>query len=101
MPLKYENEVAEAERMTPIESPLYGENYTPPRRLTMKEERNVDPRVLGTREVLDALKYAESIYYQELVRHGYSPLTVGSYSSAVGRFIQFLEFGQVIPNREQ
>jgi hypothetical protein len=106
MTLKYENEQTEMERAgqtSPI-SPLYGDEYMPqPTRARNDRTAEQPPDVMMLREpdVIEALKYAEKVYSKELMRLGYSPITIGSYSSSVGRFIQFLEFGRVIPDREQ
>lgn len=95
MTLKYED----GSQQHPVNSPLYGSGYVPYRKI----EKEVIPPMgmLHEPETIEAMKYAERIYYKELVKTGYSPLTVGSYSSAVGRFIQFLSCGEVIPDREQ
>jgi hypothetical protein len=96
MPLKYQTS-----SLTPVEvdSPLYGTNHRPPQ--PQKQENSTNFQVLNDPKVLDALKAAEQVYANEMFRLGYSPLTVGTYSSQVGRFIQFLEVGIVIPDREQ
>jgi len=94
MTLKYESG-----NLRPVDSPLYGNGYVPYRRVEKEEAPEMG--MLHDPATLEAMKYAEKVYYRELVKTGYSPLTVGSYSSAVGRFIQFLAVGEVIPDREQ
>lgn len=106
MTLKYENEQTERERANqePQVSPLYGDEYMPQAtraRNTRTDEQPPDVMMLREPDIINALKYAEKVYSRELMRLGYSPITIGSYSSSVGRFIQFLEFGRVIPDREQ
>lgn len=106
MTLKYENENTIQERLAQVDtsypSPLYGDNFVPvPRRRAPQFEEGVDLTILRDQEVIKAMKYAEEVYGKEMARLGYSPLTIGAYSSSVGRFIQFLELGRVIPDREQ
>lgn len=87
----------------PEPSPLYGNEYRPRNRKKKRNqpERTPEIAMLQEEEVIEALKYAQYVYSQEMMKLGYSPLTIGSNSSSVGRFIQFLECGRVIPDREQ
>jgi hypothetical protein len=78
-------------------SPLYGPNF----QSKLKEkQRSMETEVgmLNEPEVIQAVRHAEGIYAQELQKLGYSPLTINSYSSAIDRFVQFLEIGQVVPD---
>ncbi len=108
MTLKYENQETEQACLEQTSnrqnvSPLYGDDYMPFARESRVEQKPqpTDVAMLREPEVIQALKYAEEVYSRELMRLGYSPLTIGTYSSSAGRFIQFLEFGRVIPDREQ
>jgi len=75
-------------------SPLYGPNFVP----QLANKKNADVSMLKEPEVQAALGQAKEIYMKELKQLGYSPLTINSYSSAIERFEQFLEVGQVIPD---
>lgn len=93
--LKYED----TNQQLTINSPLYGSGYVPYRKVEKEQIPSMD--MLHDPNTIEAMKYAEKIYYRELVKSGYSPLTIGSYSSAVGRFIQFLSIGEIVPDRTQ
>jgi len=99
MPLKFEG-THFGKQPQPVDSPLYGKGYVPPSPPKV-DGPQIDLDVLHNKEVLDALREAGRIYYEEMVKVGYSPLTIGTYHSQVGRFILFLEQGQVLPDREQ
>ena len=82
-------------------SPLYGDDFTP----TLPESKELSApenlSVLHDPRILDCLEYAIRVYGIEMMKLGYSPLTIGTYSSSAARFVQFLKFGRVIPEREQ
>lgn len=67
----------------------------------VREQNIQDMQALRTPQVIRSLESALSVYYYELVTLGYSPLTVGTYCSDVGRFIQFLKDGDKQKARTQ
>jgi len=98
MTLKYENEDTQTQDNVESISPLYGDAYRPPaRRKRAAFKEKLDISMLREEEIIEALKYAEEVYSRELMRLGYSPLTIGSYSSSVGRFIQFSNLDVLSP----
>lgn len=74
-------------------SPLYGEEF-----IKAKQKVSFEVAILNEPEILEAVHYAAEVFQTELENKGYTPLTVNSYSSAVNRFIDFLEEGEVIPD---
>jgi hypothetical protein len=73
-------------------SPLYGDRFK------QQQQQSIDPAILHEPEVLGSIKHALGVFQDELENKGYTPLTVNSYSSAVNRFVDFLEEGEVIPD---
>lgn len=78
-------------------SALYGTNVQTPQ----LRRQNADVTVLHEPEILDALGHALEVYEGELENKGYSTLTRNSYSSAINRFFDFLQIGEVIPDFER
>jgi hypothetical protein len=76
-----------------INSPLYGEPVQDIQRQTPP-----DVHMLRDKQITTALNHALSVYQEELSNKDYTPLTINSYSSAVNRFIDFLELGYVAPD---
>lgn len=74
-------------------SPLYGSDF-----MSDRVNKQIDLKILHEPEVLTALQLALGVYQRELEAKGYTALTINSYSSAVNRFLDFLDRGQVIPD---
>lgn len=72
-------------------SALYGETIMP-------EQQMLNVQSLRDPQLLNTLKYAMGVYQDELANNDYTPLTINSYSSAINRFVDFLEIGYVVPD---